>query len=261
MMTRTRVAVAMGAGVLALAPHIQGATVTFDNLPAGAFVGSQYFLSDGLLIAAENNRPNGPDVATLFNSEDPNATQDEDLSRVQTGDDAYAFGWEPGNIPRNTVLNNLLIIAENVRDTSPDDGLIDRPDDEGDGGRLFFSFSTPINSFGFDLIDMQDDNALNGGVSFYNNGTLIDRIAFSEFTTNGGTYYDPTVQYGENTANRIRPITAASLGVGQFNAVVVDFATSSAMDTIVYTPIPEPAAAALLLGLPMMGLLRRRDPR
>lgn len=249
-MTISRALLFLGSGVALLAPGAQGAVVNFDDLPAGSFVGAQYF-SQGVLIAADNNHPSHPDVATLFNS-NLDTSWDNDIE----------YAWNGGNL-QDTRLNNLLIIQENLRDNN-DNGLLDRPDDERQGGRLAFSFHVPIVSFGMDIIDMEiigesgQRNADLSNIQFYNNGVLIAQIAFSEFVDPLSPFFDATIEYGNNSANRIQPIFAEQLGVDQFTAVVVNFNSSHAMDTIVFEPIPEPSTAALVLGLPAMALMRRR---
>lgn len=239
-------------GVLATAGVAPAAVITFDDIPAGSFVGAQYFLSHGVLIAADNARPTGPDVATTFNS---NQSSPWDVDLV--------YAWNGGNL-NGQRLNNLLSIAENVTDSNGN-GLIDRPDDENRGGQLFFTFTIPISSFGLDVIDMEvlgsdgvTPNSFLSTLSFYNDQSLIRTIRFSEFTDPLSPFYDPTIIYGNNTANRIDPVTAEQLGVNEFDAVVVFFNYSHSMDTLDFETVPEPTALSLALALPALAMRRRR---
>ncbi len=163
----------------------------------------------------------------------------------------------PQGLSLGEVLGNLLIIAEN--DTDADgDGRIDIPDDERGrpAGSLFFDFTIPITSFGFDLIDVEGPQEFGSGfVAFFFGGQELDRIGFGDLSG-----LDPSVVFGDSTANRILPITAASLGIEPFQRVEINLGGSAAVDNIVATPVPEPATW-LLLGAGLAALLRLRRRR
>jgi hypothetical protein len=158
----------------------------------------------------------------------------------------------------------VLIIPENRTDRNDDD-LIDQPNDEGSrpAGQFTFDFMTPIQAFGFDLVDVEGpaEYDRNSGyfASFYLDGELEARVGFGSFVDPDSPFYDPTVRYGDNSANRIDPITARELGLPYFDRVVLNFGGSGGTDNILFTPIPEPSSAALLgLALPAGALMRRR---
>jgi len=165
--------------------------------------------------------------------------------------------------------HKILIIAENNADKNHD-GLIDRPDDEGQSrpaGLLKFKWKTPQTVFGMDLIDCDGSSEIasdRGYISFRNNGAQVARVGFGSFTTSSSHYYDSTVHYHDNSANHLKPITANDLRVGGFNEVYVNMGWSTAIDNIFFdsdfsTVIPEPTSIFACLPLAMM--LRRRNSR
>ena len=162
--------------------------------------------------------------------------------------------WSGGNLAPNAILGRVLIIAEN--DNGSGDGILDSPDDEGrrPSGYINFQFSAPIDCFGFDVIDIEgmvEDSML----EFYSGGGFVGSVNLGEFTDNLSTYYDPTVTFGNNYANRIAPITAASLGVASFDEVRIQVGGSSGWDRIV---VPAPGSIALLGLAGIAGTRRRR---
>jgi hypothetical protein len=236
--------------MLTLLPNAaaRASLITFDSLSTGAIVGSQYFVSDGVTISAENFHLGHPDIATIFNTNKTN-TPDKDL---QTG-------WVAGNLVGQD-LGKILIVAENAIDND-NNGRIDTPDDEHDGGRFFINFNSFVGSLGFDLIDVEFSTP-NDYVEFFRNGVSLGTIGFDEFVDPSSQYYDPTVVYGDHTANRIAPISIVKIGIGPFNSVVFHMGECMAMDNIQFAPLtvaPEPGMAVVLAGVPvLLGMRRRR---
>lgn len=94
----------------------------FDNYPPGTIITNQI---DDIVISAVNNI--GPDIAMIFDSDNPNPTGDDPDLQVFRG--------------------HILIISE---DGDPSD-----PDDASGGGLLIFEFSTPKFLDTLTLIDME----------------------------------------------------------------------------------------------------------
>lgn len=238
----TRAAGAAVAAALAAAPAHADTIITFSGLEHGRIVTDQ-FAGLGVTIAADN--PNRSfDLAAIFDSQ-RTGTADPDLEGPP---------WSRGNLAPNTVLGNLLIIAENNRGSS--DGVLDDPDDEGNrpGGDLIFTFSAGATVFGLDLVDIEGVTDELGELRFFRSGQQVGVVSFAAFVTSGNAYYDPTVRFGDRSANRIAPIAASAFGVSRFDRVVVHLGGSGAVDNIV---IPAPSAAGLL-ALGALGLARRR---
>jgi len=225
------------------------ASITFEefSLDHGDVVTNQFSGSLGVTISADNiNISGSPDQAVIFDS-----------TRTGTADPDLEDPWNGGNLSSNTILGNLLIIQEK-------DSPI--PDDEGrrPAGSIYFDFDTPIASFGFDIIDMEGSEEFDDDsgffATFFMGGSELARVGFGEFDgTIASPFFDPAVSFGNNSANRIDPITAAALGLTAFDRVEINFGGSGAIDNIDFTPIPEPATM-LLVGSGLIGLaaLRRK---
>lgn len=232
-------------------------TIDFNSLEHGRIVNTQY---SGVTISADNDG-GGPDLAVAFNT---NTAED------QTSDDDLLKPWDAGNIPANTDLGNILIIQENNDVTN---GIANDPDDEGSrpAGSIFFDFAFEVDSFGFDLIDVEGpaEYGTDKGyfATFYVNDTVLGSVGFGDFVTFGSGFYDPSVVFGNNSANRIAPITATTLGIDYFDLVEINFGGSAGIDNIVYTEasttttnvVPIPAAAWLFASaLGLFGYLGKR---
>jgi hypothetical protein len=209
-------------------------------------------------ISADNFTVGHPDLSILFDTNLKN-TNDTDLQQPWTG----------GGNASTKNFHKILIIAENKVDANHD-GLIDRPDDEGQSqpaGVFKFKFKQPQVVFGMDLIDCDGFSEIGPNkdfISFRSGGNEVARVGFGEFVTPGSPFYDPTVHYHDNSANHLKPITTSQLHINSFDEVYVNMGWSTAIDNILFDNslsgiIPEPGT--LLLGLPMAMLLGRRRIR
>lgn len=119
---------------------------------------SEQWMDAGIHVSAQNARALGPDVAILFDTANPTG-----------GDDDLATP-NPASVGNTTALGHVLIIAENVADTSPADGLVDVPDDEAAGGSLIFDFDDQATICSVTLIDIDEQPGTE--LRFYRNGDL-----------------------------------------------------------------------------------------
>ena len=241
--------VGMTASARAGAPG--GTLLDFNDLQPGTIVDTEY-VGRGVRISVQRTST-GPAVATLY-----------DTRRTGEPDPDQQMPFDLGNLAPSGPGGNVLIIPENATDSNKD-GRIDQPNDEGarPAGQFTFDFTVPITQFGFDLTDVEGPAEYNANAgyfaSFYLNGNLEARVGFGAFVDPTSPFYDASVRYGNNSANRIRPITARDVGLPFFDQVVLNFGGSGGTDNIFFTPIPEPSALVLTgLGLPALSLLRRR---
>ncbi|MEZ6242429.1 MAG: hypothetical protein R3B57_05240 [Phycisphaerales bacterium] len=248
---RTPVAPAVAVAAIVFAAGSASAQLfDFESLSHGEIVNGQFepVLS---LTAVNFNRPF--DLAAAFDTR-MMGTSDPDLEGPP---------WAAGNLaisPTEVDLGIAIIIAENNHGAG--DGFLDDPDDEGNrpAGQLMFQFNRIIASFGFDVIDREGDIE-DSSLDFYRDGTLVGHVDFAQFTTLASMFYDPTLVFGDNTANRISPVTAADLvqfgyadAADGFDKVVINVGGSGAFDNIL---IPSPGALALG-GVGLFSLARRR---
>jgi len=205
----------------------------FEDLETGEIISSQYFDDYGVIISAKNFGW-GPNLAIIFDSQNPTGS-DYDLAGPS---------WEGGNLATgNTVLGKILIIAENDIDANLD-GLVDNPDDEGNrpAGSILFEFESKICSVGFDLIDVEGPSEFgrdSGFVAtFFIEDISLARVGFDQFINEDSIFFDTTVEYGNNKANRILPITVEQLSeytgtkITAIDRVEFNLGGSSAIDNV-----------------------------
>ncbi|XAL98604.1 MYXO-CTERM sorting domain-containing protein [Phycisphaeraceae bacterium D3-23] len=250
------------AAIAVALPHtaFAGTTVLdFENVSHGDVVTTQ---NAGVTISADN-ATNDVDVAVAFDSE-----------LFPSFDPDQTFPWSGGNLPSNTSLGNILVIQADGPISGGTVGPGVEPHNEGarPAGDLIFDFDENITFFGLDVTDVDgpEEFQTNSGfnIQFFLNGIEVADVAFGELITPGNNFYDPSIEFGDNTANRISPLTAEQLrdhGFGdavEFDRVIVSLGGSGAVDNIVFgtddppTGVPSPSAA--LAGLALLGLTIRR---
>ncbi len=223
---------------------------------------------NGVTVGAESFH-NDLDLAVVFDTT-ARYTADRDLEGI----DANGQGsWDGGNLADSrTNVGNVLIIQEQNRNTQiiNNGTAVNIADDEGrrPAGNLFFSFDDAITSFGFDLIDVEGTSEFTQGSGFFATFTDLTTtvsVAFRDLIDPNSSFYDSTVEFGDNSANRIQPITAEQLGLESFSEVTINLGGSGAVGNINFeaeaapTAVPTPSAAIAGLGLMgMMGARRRR---
>ena len=232
-------------GLMAVGSSARATTVDFETLVHGKVVTDQFLASHGLTISAVNpNRSH--DLAIIFDSME-NGTSDPDLEGPP---------WAGGNLPSDTVLGNMLIIAEKGTQSIP--GIVDDPNDEGHrpAGDLIFDFTDPMTSFGFDIVDVESVTLENAFITFYLNSLQVGQVQLSDLSNTRSISLDPTIQFGNNSANRIQPITAGDLGASGFDRVVFSMGGSGAVDNVTF--VPEPGSLALIALAGVVVCRRRR---
>jgi len=167
-----------------------------------------------MTISADNN--SGPDIAMIFDS-----------SNWTGGDnDLQTPGYHPSN---NQSLGKILIISE--------DGDSNDPDDEEDGGKLYFDLDFVAERLTGILVDIESSETYQ--VKLYRNGSEV----FSTGYVNG---------LGDNSLNNFDTGDIA----GGFDKVRIKISGSGAVGGLNF--IPTPGTAALLAGAGFFGSRRRR---
>lgn len=258
---RTGVAAALIVGVLFVVDQAQAAPITmnFDSRSHGQIIDTQYQHSkNGATFTATNFR-GGPNLAVIFNT-----------TRTNTNDHDLEDQWDMGNIAPDTVLKNIIILAENDIDADGD-GFIDRPDDQGStpaeglSGTIAIHFDTLLGSFRADVIDVEPnddvaDDVRLGYFAFKLNGIELARVNFTEFVNPSSQFYDPTLVFGDNSANRLPAITTDQLQIRGFDEVEIGMGLCYGFDNLVFetaTLLPEPSLLALV-GLPLVMFRRSK---
>jgi hypothetical protein len=221
-------------------------SIDFEQFAHGEVVIGTF---DGVTIGADNvNRTF--DYAVAFDS-DETGTSDLDLEA------GGAMAWSGGNLA-GMQLGKMLILQEN--NAGCDTGICSDPDDEGrrPAGVFSIDLSIAITDFGFDAVDIESLALENAMITFFD-GLASLSVDLMDFFDDTSSIYDPSLELGNNTANRFAPITAASLGLEQFDRIEFNLGGSGALDNLVGTPVPEPSTALLMcLGLGVMAASRQR---
>ncbi|RNC82572.1 MAG: hypothetical protein ED559_12580 [Phycisphaera sp.] len=235
--------------VIAAAHPASGQVFDFNTLAHGEIITNQF--EPALTITGTN--PNRPfDIIAGFDTQFLGSTADPDLQGPP---------WAGGNLAISddaVQIGTALIIAQNNRDID-NDGVLDAPNDEGSrpAGTIDLSFAEPIPAFGLDIVDIEGTVRENSSLDFYINGILLGSVTFDSFEDPNSPFYDPSVIFGNNHANRIQPIVASQFFMADsFDRVVINVGGSSAYDTFV--TIPAPASSALLLAGSALIARRRR---
>ena len=238
---------ALGGGLFA--SNVSAETIDFFDVQPGTILSNVFGDGGSGPIGVFGLNPDFPpniNAAVVFDSSAPTGS-DVDLGTPHTdfgGPGVGLGGRSVSAFPNDTSLGNILIVAEDLIDENNDD-LVDDPDDANlVGARLSFDFSAvaPATIHGITIIDVE---AVEPGATLQ----LFDQL--DNLLT---TVILPPV--GDNGV--------AHLVFGPVDGVYrmdINLNGSAAIDNILFTPVPEPATAGLLIIGGLLCVSRRRSAR
>ena len=221
---------AIGAACLLACSASQAVLLDFEDFVAGTVMNTQYA---GVTISADGASSGSPDLAVVFDTSNPTGGDTDLAAPFLTSNTGLVQEYDPGKI---------LIIQENGSCGT----TCATPDDDANGGRIWFDFSAPVTINSLDVFDIEA-NESGGAVEIY----LFAMDAVGSLL---GTWTIP-VTGGDNTYDRISFAGEAS-NVGRLGVFLTG---SGAIDNLDFTVVPVPPAA-LLFGsaLGILAGVRRR---
>lgn len=224
----------------------------------------------GATITGDNFH-NSADYVVVFNTA-LTGTRDPDLQ----GPNGGSGSWAKGNLKQSReTLGNILILQEVDRNfagyTDKSKTAVVRPDDEGrrrggtnpGAGEITLGFDRDVMSIGFTLIDVEETGEFNKETGFFavfSDGSKTTKVSFADLIDSNSIYYDASIKFGDNSANRIEALTAAELGLEKIQTATINFGGSGGVGEFTVTGVPSPTAA--VAGFALMGvLLGRRGNR
>ena len=260
-------------------PSLDGGVIqtqTFNDLSHGQIVDNQFSNGINGFTVRGTNVSEGPDLIVAFDTfEEKTADSDLedpfDLGNAHTSE-IFRDLQDPNNSNSNVSrFFDALIIQENGQEDPDRPGFIDSdPDDEGSrpAGTIQLDFESPISRVGFDLLDVEGvDEEFN--LVFSSGDDVIATVPFSEFVDNeDGLFFDDTIEFGNNSANRIVPISTTRLRaftgddtIESFDQIAINLGGSGAVDNIRFENfVPEPTSAVswLVICATFVGFRRRQ---
>ena len=246
----------IGLGTSGAAQSANAIMINFDenppNLMKGDLVNSQYATNPNLGVTISGQKSvqaGGLNIAIIFDST-MFSGNDADLTGPNCNDPECDGDWDGGNLAPNTVLNNMLILPEAGTEGDIGDGNVANPNDEGTrpAGTLTIEWDDCVDSFGFVIVDQEPGvEVMDGFVQFFDGATDLGTVQFEWFEMNTvplvspGLFFDATVDYNNNHANRLQAITIADLMTldntvvsAGWDTAVINLAGSGAFDDIEY---------------------------
>ncbi|MEM7577779.1 MAG: hypothetical protein AAF328_09910 [Planctomycetota bacterium] len=230
---------------MTLAPDAAGLTVLkLDGYTSGSVVQS---LDDNVNVSAKTNYNDSWDAVLAY---DFNGHPE-----LAYGGQQFDGQWDGGNIAPTNGLGDGLVIAGRV----PAKILEARKNP----GTMYFHFDEPATRFGLVLVDNEaDETTPDSGyfLSFSYQGEVIDTVSYADFTTPGSDFYDESIEFGDNTANRFKAISISDLGDGSYeraDKVALTPGGSAVVGEVSYA-VPTPTALAAGISMLALGALRRQ---
>lgn len=192
---------------------VPAGTIVAGDLPGGGTDPGLHFPDFSLSVV---NTGGGPNSLVVFDTANPTGN-DPDLGSPNNtcGGPGVGTGGQVGMPGENCVpQGNILVVAEDIVDTSPADGLVDDPDDEAGGGIVTLTFDEPVVIFSIVIMDIDNESL---SFNLTENGFLRGNVNASDLGNNSVQDLDLS-PYG--------PVTH----------LVLDFSSSGALSSLEYFP-------------------------
>ncbi|MEM8782654.1 MAG: PTPA-CTERM sorting domain-containing protein [Planctomycetota bacterium] len=231
---------------MTLAPEAAGLTVLkLDGTTSGSMV---HALDANVRVSAESNYDDSWDAVLAY---DFNGHPE-----LSYGGQQFDGSWDGGNIADFNGLGDGLVIAGRV----PAKILEARKNP----GTMYFHFDEPATRFGLVVVDIDGDELDPSSgyfLRFSYQGEVVDTLDYADFTTPGSGFYDASIAFGDNTANRFRAISADALGDGSFARFDEVAFTPGGSQVVAEVSYAVPTPTALAAGLSLLGLSAMRRKR
>lgn len=182
--------------------------VNIDLFQVGQMFGANAVLNDHARITVDN-LANGPDLGSILDTNDSK----NGYSKLQAP-------WASGNI-KDDPSGYVFIIARDANDVDQD-LILDRPRPElGDpSGIIQITFDSPIYEFGWDIFNLDNKSELQrSSITFYDAKGNSVVVPFKAFTDANSVFYDSTLAFAVDSANRIQPITIVDLKLTEISSL------------------------------------------
>ncbi len=238
---------ALGLGLVAGSASAASSLTTVYDFNGFAHTTALSNQIDGLKISAVNDNPGtvGQAIAWDYNARPDLASRGH-----------YGPAHSGGNVGGGTNLGNGVALKGA-------DGAFSTLEGRRPAGTLTFEFAKPQAALSFTLVDVEGhaEFQTNSGyfLDFFSDNSELGRVFFGDLITPGSSNYDPTIEFGNATVNRIGAFEAIQFGAESFNRVELSLGGSGTVAQITATAVPTPSA--VFGGLSLIGLVAARRRR
>ncbi|MFK7788148.1 MAG: hypothetical protein AB8C95_01475 [Phycisphaeraceae bacterium] len=172
-------------------------------------------------------------------------TRDPDIE----GPNEHDGRWTKGNLATDEVVGTVLILQA-IDDsfagyTDASQTTVAQPDDEErsaygsrpGAGEVTLELDQTVFAFRFTMLDVEPTGAFedrSASYVVYGHGKDSVKITFADLIDPSSEFYDPTIRFGDGSANRFPIVTADQLGLPGIDRVVINLGGSGAIGGLGY---------------------------